>query len=361
MNGRSTCTFSSGLGLRTEIPSPSHGLHEFSSGTWAAVGLIAFLLSGMMPQQATAQQDAVELNPVKDNTLYEDTGGSLSNGAGEYLFTGTTNQGSIRRALLAFDVAGNVPEGATVDSVSLTMNMSRTISGALPVALHRVTADWGEGTSDAPANEGQGTQAALDDATWLHAFYDTEEWSQPGGDFASTASATIDVGAEGSYTWTTTAQLVDDVQAWLDDPDQNFGWIVIGPENASGSAKRFDSRENGNEANRPLLRVYYSVSTSTEEASLPEAFQLVDAYPNPFRDAATITLDVQRPAHVRIEVFDVLGRRVHRLAEEALPAGVHRYTWRGNDERGRVLPNGLYLIRLSTEGRSTSKTLVLQR
>ena len=87
----------------------------------------------------------VRLESDRDNTLYEDAGGQQSNGAGEFMFAGITNQPGLRRALIHFDVAGAaIPAGSTIDSVTLTLNLSRTNTGATPVALHRVTADWGQ-------------------------------------------------------------------------------------------------------------------------------------------------------------------------------------------------------------------------
>ena len=55
----------------------------------------------------------VSLAPSQDNTLYETEDGSLSNGAGDYMFAGRTAQDSdyLRRAVMAFDIAGNVPAG----------------------------------------------------------------------------------------------------------------------------------------------------------------------------------------------------------------------------------------------------------
>ena len=66
----------------------------------------------------------------------------------------------------------------------------------------------------------------------------------PGGDFSSTVSATQAVDGNGAYVWGSTAQMVADVQGWLDSPAANFGWIVLGDEQQSTTAKRFDSRQN---------------------------------------------------------------------------------------------------------------------
>ncbi|MBO19010.1 MAG: hypothetical protein CL732_00540 [Chloroflexi bacterium] len=63
----------------------------------------------------------------------------------------------------------------------------------------------------------------------------------------------------GSYTWESTDRLVTDVQGWLDDPAGNVGWLLLGDESQSRSAKRFDSRNHDTEQNRPVLVVNYVV------------------------------------------------------------------------------------------------------
>jgi hypothetical protein len=115
------------------------------------------LVFGLLFLSSPAAADVVTLTPIKDNTLYEDPAGNLSNGAGDHLFAGRTQDAQvIRRGLLAFKVAGSLPSGSTIKSVTLTLNMSWTSSAAHDVTLHRVLANWGEGTSDAAGREGMG-------------------------------------------------------------------------------------------------------------------------------------------------------------------------------------------------------------
>ncbi len=199
----------------------------------------------------------VTLIPDRDNTLYENPLGTVSNGAGQHLFAGTTQNGDIRRGVLAFDLSG-LPPGATVITASLSLAMSKTTAGDTVVALHPLSADWGEGDSDAVGEEGAGATAVAGDATWLHTFFDTGLWAQPGGDFAAVASAAAVVGGPGVYSWSSPA-LAADVAGWLADPAANFGWVLIGDEAAVGTAKRFDSREN-DPANRPRLTITYSAA-----------------------------------------------------------------------------------------------------
>lgn len=216
--------------------------------------------------------DTVTLTPTKDNTIYSESG-SLSNGAGWYIFAGNTAANNARRCLLAFDVAGAIPAGSTIVRAELRLYMSRTIVGDVTVRLHRVLADWGEGTSDAFGQEGAGAPATQGDATWTHRFYDTILWSQPGGDFVPTPSAQTTVGASlGFYSWGSTPEMVADVQAWLDNPASNFGWIVIGDENLYPTAKRFNSRQHTNASLRPQLIVDYIPPLTVVP---PTSFQMI--------------------------------------------------------------------------------------
>lgn len=215
-----------------------------------------FVVVAVVVASGHAMADVVSLQASRDNTLYEDSGGALSNGMGEYMFSGLTLQEQRRRAVVAFELIG-VPAGSTVTGASLRLMMDRTVSGDMLHRVHRVTASWGEGTSDADGAEGRGTDSAPGDATWIHRHFPTSPWSTPGGSFVAGASASILVGDVGSYSWTGPG-LVADVQAWLANPNSNHGWVVIGNEAEMGSAKRFATRESPILAGRPVLTVTFT-------------------------------------------------------------------------------------------------------
>jgi hypothetical protein len=202
----------------------------------------------------------INLTPSKDNTLYEfdPAEGDFSNALGNHFFAGLTagltGPPEIRRGVLAFDIAGHIPPGSAIIAVTLSLNMSRTIDGTpRTVELHKLLADWGEGTSIAPGEEGEGAPATPNDATWRHRFFDTIFWTNEGGDFSATVSASQSVGGVGQYIWSS-AQMVADVQSWLDNPASNFGWLVLGDESAPATARRFDTRES---ASPPVLTIQF--------------------------------------------------------------------------------------------------------
>ena len=192
----------------------------------------------------------------RDNTLFQDAQGDTSNGAGPAFFAGNNNQNLVRRALVRFDLAGLGLDGATIDRVELALEVSSapdTVSRS--ITLHRVLADWGEGTSY--SSGGGGSPATPGDATWLHTRYPGSFWNAPGGDFVPSPSATTPVGDVGSYAWSGEGMLAD-VQLWLTDPASNFGWLLCGEESSPRTVRRFDSRETDVPSRRPTLNIFYS-------------------------------------------------------------------------------------------------------
>ena len=88
------------------------------------------------------------------------------------------------------------------------------------------------------------------------------------------------------------------------------------------------------------IEVIFPVSTENE--SLPQALVLHGNYPNPFRHSTRLMIDLPWPAHVTVEVMDVVGRRVLTVPSVDLAAGWQR----GIDLSGASLPSGLYLYRV---------------
>ncbi|NOS99285.1 MAG: DNRLRE domain-containing protein [Phycisphaerales bacterium] len=210
---------------------------------------------------APVPADSVDIAPSKDNTLYEDPLGTISNGSGASLFmgrNGTLGGNLIRRALVRFDVAAAIPSGATIDGVALTIRVLQVRSSvSRPARLHTVLADWGEGTSNSSPGGG-GAPSAAGDATWLHRFSPGTSWTTAGGDFTGTPVASINITTTGTYTWTSTPAMVTGVQNWLDNPATNFGWLIRGEEGFGATAKRLGSRNSPNVIFRPVLTVQFT-------------------------------------------------------------------------------------------------------
>jgi hypothetical protein len=201
---------------------------------------------------------AAELSfaPVADTSIFFGAGfDSVADGAGPHLWLAVTAGDFNRRALLRFDLSA-IPSGSVVREVRLSLYESRA-RDQHSVSVHRLLAAWGEGLSNA-GTSGAGAPATPGSATWSNRFHPGTPWAVAGGDFVADASASISVGAPSErYTWGPTPGLQADVQTWVDNPSLNHGWVLIGVENVSQNAKRFESRENPTAANWPRLQVVY--------------------------------------------------------------------------------------------------------
>jgi hypothetical protein len=103
-----------------------------------------------------------------------------------------------------------------------------------------------------------------------------------------------------------------------------------------------------------------STDTAREPGQPPLAFTLAPAYPNPFSTGTTVGITLPHAGHVTVGVYDVLGRRVRRLADEAFPPGAYRLAWDGLDDAGLPAPSGVYFIRLQAAATGTLTAQVVR-
>jgi hypothetical protein len=83
------------------------------------------------------------------------------------------------------------------------------------------------------------------------------------------------------------------------------------------------------------------------------------AAPNPFGRGTTISYQLGRAGSAALTVHDVAGKAVRRLAGGPQPAGLHSVRWDGKDDRGRVLPTGVYFCTLDIGTKGISRKVVL--
>jgi hypothetical protein len=313
----------------------------------------------LLPIFAAAQaSQTATFSPGKDNSIYQES--ANSNALGGNIFCGNTivGAGYARRALLQFPLTFPGAGAVTVVSARLTLYCTKTIAGPISVSLHKLTANWGEGTSNAGSSaDGTGVAPTTNDATWQESFYGVTPWATQGGNFVATASATTSVDVQdAAYTWTS-AQLAADVQAWINNPATNFGWIVIGDEANVTTAKRFGSRENATPAFRPVLSVTY------QQNPIPVVLGLFTA-----KEAATgVQLNWQTQQELNNAWFDVqhstdgtrfssIGRvagagnstqpQTYQFMHQGIPVGNHFYRLAQTDVDGKI--NYSSIVQVST-------------
>ncbi len=98
---------------------------------------------------------------------------------------------------------------------------------------------------------------------------------------------------------------------------------------------------------------------ANEDGSLmPDGFALEQNFPNPFVNQTTIRYELSSAGHVQMKVFDLLGRNVATLVNNAETAGLHDVRFAGRDDSGQLLSSGVYVYQISVQedGRTSTST-----
>jgi|GEM_PF-5311059 len=105
-----------------------------------------------------------------------------------------------------------------------------------------------------------------------------------------------------------------------------------------------------------ILHLDYQTGIAALPPQQPADFSLAQNYPNPFNSSTEISFTLGRAGTVRLEIFDLLGRKVVTLVDGNLPPGLHRSHWEATG-----YPSGIYFCRLSAQGRMEKKQLLVVR
>ena len=199
--------------------------------------------------------EMISLQPSADTSLMQVAPQNNLGGA-VFFNAGTSGIGTRNRALLFFDLGSAIPPGAVITGAELSMEVVRQPGGSQQnsfFSLRRMLRSWGEG-AQVPAeatSRGFGAPAVAGEAAWDFRFAPDVPWAAPGGaagvDFSDDLSATALVTGVGQpVLFESNAQLVADLQRWLDQPQKNFGWMFKSEsEETSRTARSFASRESG--------------------------------------------------------------------------------------------------------------------
>ena len=110
------------------------------------------------------------------------------------------------------------------------------------------------------------------------------------------------------------------------------------------------------------LRIVQKVPVSVKqfETLMPDQFRLYQNSPNPFNSETLIKYElIGSKNHVRLVVYDLLGKKVRTLVDTDQPAGQYNTSWDGTDLNGNNVTSGTYIYRLDTGNFRDSKRMVL--
>jgi len=92
---------------------------------------------------------------------------------------------------------------------------------------------------------------------------------------------------------------------------------------------------------------------------LPDQFSLAQNYPNPFNPSTTIAYNLNNTGRARLEIINIIGQPIRTLFDEVRFAGIGHAVWDGRNERGEVVPTGIYFYRLTQETDTQIRKMVL--
>jgi hypothetical protein len=92
---------------------------------------------------------------------------------------------------------------------------------------------------------------------------------------------------------------------------------------------------------------------------IPLANRLGNAYPNPFEVNTTIKYGLEKSATVRIEIFNTKGQLVRSYQDLKSQGGNYTLDWDAKDMQGNNVNSGVYLYRMTVDGFSSTKKVIL--
>jgi len=105
------------------------------------------------------------------------------------------------------------------------------------------------------------------------------------------------------------------------------------------------------------------ISATSVESPITKSdgYYLFANYPNPFNSDTRIHFSIPHAQHVRLEIFNILGKKVKTLINKKIVDGRHQIAWDGTDEFGQILASGLYLYRIQTDAFSQVRRMILMK
>lgn len=155
-------------------------------------------------------------------------------------------------------------------------------------------------------------------------------------------------------------------------PNQSFGhWEILwttpsvgaGPAHFywAGNAANYNFTQTGDFVYASNLSIAERVEDPTDAPTIQlwTGSPRLEAFPNPTSAGTELRLVLDAPRRVDVEILDVGGRLVRRLANrELLTPGVHQRWWDGRDETGRVVGTGVYFVSLQSDDRRVWRRVV---
>jgi len=130
-----------------------------------------------------------------------------------------------------------------------------------------------------------------------------------------------------------------------------YYWKVL-PSNANGDAA---------DAEVWSFTTEPQVAIDSNSNLIPLDYVIEQNFPNPFNPETSITFGLPKESKVRIDIYNVLGQLTATLINETQSAGYHTIKWNGRDQFDNPMKSGIYLYRISTDGYTQTRRMILMK
>jgi hypothetical protein len=145
--------------------------------------------------------------------------------------------------------------------------------------------------------------------------------------------------------------------------DGSYAWTIPNTTTINGRAKitHLTCTNNFDESDADFTITYSALEEQNNKLGVPSVFCLDQNLPNPFSKLTAIRYGVPRSCRVHIGVYDVIGKKLATLLDDALTPGYYQMIVDVDDFAGRELPNGVYFYRMVAGDYVETKTMTVLR
>ena len=120
-----------------------------------------------------------------------------------------------------------------------------------------------------------------------------------------------------------------------------------------------DPRANGH--NVYMTQIDYSSTDINDDNrhTLPSGYRLEQNYPNPFNPSTSIQFALPAKSHVKLEVYNLLGRKIATITDHIFESGTHTVNWDGKNSSGEQSASGIYFYRMEAGQFEQTRKMIL--
>jgi hypothetical protein len=172
--------------------------------------------------------------------------------------------------------------------------------------------------------------------------------NKPASATSALATATVTDATARYYNWNVASYIQSELAAGR----TKVSFVLKNQQETQGRLL-WNSKETGSNAPQLTITTAGSTRQQTTEIIIPAANSELNSFPNPFRDNATITFVLNKPAHINLAVYDITGKQVAVLVNSMLQSGSHKAVFNANH-----LSTGVYTLKLLYNGKTITRKLL---